>query len=389
MAAYTLWDPPLRTTLFPFTYTRPVAACRVGILTIREKWELLLRQAVEIEYGLIALDHRIEEESTTKTDHTFINGAVIPDEPIRDAIGSLRPGDSLQQGMTVLARRSGGTEKVIPYDGDVVMPTHPWDLCRLNDHELRKDFALLTAGRRSAFSDTLTRLINPEAVFIEPGARVTAAILNASTGPIYIGKDAEVMEGALIRGPFALGAGATVKMGARIYGATTIGPYSVAGGEIKNSVLFGFTNKGHEGYLGDAVIGEWCNLGAGTSCSNLKNNLKPISVLEEHTGAYHSAGLKCGLLMGDYSRTAIHTSFTTGSLVGVSTHVFSDYPPAYLSSFLWAGPSAIKEYRLEQALADAAAWKALKGAPFSKEDKAILTHAFHQTSSYRKSFLNS
>lgn len=395
MAGYTLRDPSFRGSLFPFTYTRPVAACRTGILTIREKWERHLGEPVQAEDALY-LPENLRVPPDFRGGYRAINGALLPDENLLGALSDLKPHERLVHGDTLLAWHLASPNDddrdsvTIPYAGTPTLVRHPWDFCRLNDQEIRKDFLLITRGRRSASPDELTRLINPSQVFIEPGATVTGAVLNASEGPVYIGKHAVVMEGALIRGPFALGEAATVKMGTRIYGATTLGPGSVAGGEIKNSILFGYANKGHDGYLGDAVIGEWCNLGAGTSCSNLKNNLTPVKIRDEQAGSYREAGLKCGLLMGDYSRTAVNTTFNTGSLVGVSTHVFgAALPPAYLTSFLWAGDQGIGEYRLEKALSDAAAWKALKGHDLTDQDKSILRHVFQQTSSYRKSFLHS
>lgn len=389
MAGFTLWDPPSRESLFPFTYTRPVSECRTGILTIREKWELLLGTPVS------------HAENTGDRDlfpggiagRISINGSVIPDEGLVAAVSGLAPGESLYCAGTLVGHHHGdnaGPGARRSYDRPVTLVGRPWDLVRLNDQEIREDFRRLTRGRVSGAPDPASRLANPQQVFIEPGARLSCCILNAEDGPVYIGKDAVVMEGALIRGPFALGEGGIVKMGTRIYGATTIGPRSVAGGEIKNSILDAFSNKGHDGYLGDSLIGRWCNLGAGTSCSNLKNNLQPVRILDEATGAYHEVGLKCGLLMGDFSRTAVNTTFHTGSVVGVSTHVFtSAAPPSFLTSFLWAGDGGITEYELEKALTAADAWKKLKGAVLTQTERALLKRVFAQTSSYRKSFLNS
>lgn len=393
MAGYTLWDPSSRESLFPFTYTRPVAECRTGILTIREKWELMLGTPVSHENFTAERD--LSPAEVSRNARRSVNGALIPDEGILRAVRRLKPGERLLQGNTLLAIHVAEAgphhpDSTVPYEDSVTLLERPWDLCRLNDQEIRRDFIRLTRGRRSEPADALTRVINPDQVFIEPGARISCAVLNAEEGPIYIGRSAVVMEGALIRGPFALGEAATVKMGARIYGATTIGPGSVAGGEIKNSILSGFSNKSHDGYLGDAVIGHWCNLGAGTSCSNLKNNLKPVRILDEYSGTYHEAGLKCGLIMGDFSRTAVNTTFHTGSLVGISTHVFTTAPPpVYLTSFLWAGDSGIREYQLEKAISDAAAWKKLKGVAFTEADRTALTRVFQQSSSYRKPFLQS
>jgi UDP-N-acetylglucosamine diphosphorylase/glucosamine-1-phosphate N-acetyltransferase len=389
MAGFTLWDPPSRESLFPFTYTRPVSECRTGILTIREKWELLLGTPVS------------HTENTGDGDafpdgapgQISLNGSVIPDEELVTAVRALAPGESLFYKDTLVGHHHGD-DTASPvrrsYDGPVILMIRPWDLVHLNDREIREDFRRLTRGRVSGAPDPDSRILNPQQVFIEPGARLSCCVINAGDGPVYIGKNAVVMEGALIRGPFALGEGGVVKMGTRIYGATTVGPRSVAGGEIKNSILDAFSNKGHDGYLGDSLIGRWCNLGAGTSCSNLKNNLKPVRILDEATGAYLKVGLKCGLLMGDFSRTAVNTTFHTGSVVGVSTHVFtSAAPPTFLTSFLWAGDDGTTEYELEKALRDADAWKKLKGAVLTETERTLLKRVFAQTSSYRKSFLNS
>jgi UDP-N-acetylglucosamine diphosphorylase/glucosamine-1-phosphate N-acetyltransferase len=246
---------------------------------------------------------------------------------------------------------------------------YSWDLFRLNGQAIDIDFGLLTSGRRSAPLSPSVQTICPDNIFIEPGAILSHCILNASAGPIYIGKNAEVMEGATIRGPFALCEGAVVKMGARIYGATTVGPYSTVGGEIKNSVIFGYSNKGHDGYLGDSVIGEWCNLGAGTSNSNLKNNAGDVKVWSPSRSTFIAAGIKCGLIMGDYSRSAINTSFNTGTLVGVCCNIFGEgLTPKFIPSFSWGFGA---KYEFKKALRDIGNWKALKGQTLA--DPEILT----------------
>ncbi|MDP4259087.1 MAG: putative sugar nucleotidyl transferase [Bacteroidota bacterium] len=246
--------------------------------------------------------------------------------------------------------------------------SHPWDIIRHNAQAIADDFALLTKDRTSQPIPPTVQSIRPENIFIEAGAILNYCTLNASAGPIYIGRNAEVMEGSLIRGPFALCEGAVVKMGAKMYGATTIGPYSTVGGEIKNSVIFGYSNKGHDGYLGDSVIGEWCNLGAGTSNSNLKNNAGEVKVWSPSRSAFIAAGAKCGLFMGDYSRSAINTSFNTGTVVGVCCNVFGDgaggvgipgaLTPKFIPSFSWG---FVAKYEFDKAIRDIGNWKALKG----------------------------
>lgn len=252
---------------------------------------------------------------------------------------------------------------------------YPWDIVKQNENELKKDFAAITKGRKSQGIPKSVQAISPENIFIEEGARIQYCILNASRGPIYIGKNAEVMEGALIRGPFALCEGAVVKMGAKIYGATTVGPYSVAGGEISNSVIFGYSNKAHDGYLGDSVIGEWCNLGAGTTNSNLQNSAKEIQMWDDVSQSYVYAGLKCGLFMGDYSRTAINTSFNTGTVVGVCANVFGEgLLPKYIPDFSWGCKD--EKYILNKALQDIENWKRLKKHSLSDAERETLKRIF-------------
>jgi len=250
-----------------------------------------------------------------------------------------------------------------------------FDIVRFNDWALRQDFALITKGRRSQTISSTNNIISPENIFIEEGAKIEYAIINASAGPVYIGKNAEIMEGAMIRGPFALCEGGIIKMGAKIYGATTIGPYSVAGGEIKNSVIFGNSNKAHDGYLGDSVLGEWCNLGAGATNSNVKNTAGEVRLWNHTTKSYDGVGMKAGLLMGDYSRAAINTSFNTGTVVGICCNIFgTGFPPKYIPDFTWGA----ERYDLEKAMKDIANWKKLKGGDITKYEKEILTTLYNQ-----------
>lgn len=395
MASYILCDTATRDYLLPFTYTRPVADCRVGIFTIREKWEQLLGEHT----STLTVDYLASKYPLHPgPDNLWINGALIPDPALLEAIDSLEPGQQLISGNTWLATRCPSLEayksksgfRHIPYQGDYLHIQYPWDISQHNSRELASDFFRHTKGRVSQPLDDTNRVWGEEQVFIEAGATVLCATLNASRGPIYIGKNATVMEGALIRGPFSLGEGATVKMGAKIYGATTIGPYSTAGGEIKNSVIFGYSNKGHDGYLGDAVIGEFCNLGANTSCSNLKNNVGYINFWNVLDQAYTIAGIKCGVMMGDYSRTGINTMINTGTLIAVSCNIYgADFPPRYIPSFCWGGASGFEEYTLNHAIRDARAWKKLKDRPLTEEDEAILTNVFYKTTSYRKHLIHS
>ena len=296
---------------YPFTQTRNAVDMRIGILTIREKWERL----------------DFKEEITTLR----LPGIVNPFET-----------------------------KELNKLMDIVL---------LNDWAIRQDFEMITKGRLSQPIAASNKTINPENIFIEEGAKVECSIINASTGPVYIGRNAEVMEGCNIRGPFSLGENSVLKMGAKVYGATTIGPYSMGGGEIKNSVIFGHSNKAHDGYLGDSVIGEWCNLGAGTTNSNVKNTAGDVKLWDNAAQTFQSAGIKCGLMMGDYSRAAINTSFNTGTIVGVCCNVFAEgFPPKYIPDFTWGK----ERYILENAFKDIDNWKQLKGKKISEAEIEIL-----------------
>jgi UDP-N-acetylglucosamine diphosphorylase/glucosamine-1-phosphate N-acetyltransferase len=338
-------DNEVRSGLFPFTLTRHLSDIRIGILTIREKWELLLDRSVTLA-----------SEPVASSDSVSVFPAnVIPTKEYIQAIFQ-------------------NTEQRETYQ----TIQYPWHIFQLNDWALRKDFEIVTAKRISAAIPETVQVSSSRNVFIEEGATLSNCILNASTGPIYIGRNSEIMEGAIIRGPFALCEGGVVKMGAKIYGATTIGPYSVVGGEVKNSVLFGYSNKAHDGYLGDSVIGEWCNLGAGTSNSNLKNNAGEVKTWNSSTESLVSAGIKCGLLMGDYSRSAINTSFNTGTTVGVCCNVFGEgLTPIFIPGFSWGYKPATK-YDFEKAIRDISNWKKLKGKSLGEDEVIQLKNIFNQ-----------
>jgi len=339
--------------LFPFTLTRAAADIRIGILTIRQKWEKLLGIKVTVNG-----DEYLDTPHDDRQPVVFAGNIV----PSRSFVEDLLKGNYSQQDFL--------------QQSSVRILEHPWQIFAYNDWALREDFILLTSGRDSQPIPPSVVCTNPENIFIEEGAKLQFCILNASAGPIYIGKDAEIMEGASIRGPFALCEGAAVKMGARIYGATTIGPYSLVGGEIKNSVIFGYSNKAHEGYLGDAVIGEWCNLGAGTTNSNIKNTASNVRIWNEADQTYVDAGIKCGLLMGDYSRCSINTSFNTGTVVGACANIFgTGLTPKYIPSFSWGTKEPVT-YSFEKALQDITNWKKLKNQLLSEKEIQRLEHIF-------------
>ncbi|MBL0355641.1 MAG: glucose-1-phosphate thymidylyltransferase [Chitinophagaceae bacterium] len=331
-------DSAVKDSLWPLTATRNAADIRIGILTIREKWEQLL--------------------SIFNIDLLTIDPSIIPS---KKGVVSID-----EKGAPVLSNDED-SYKIIQY---------PWNIFQLNDWALRKDFELITAGRSSQRISATNAVIAPENIFIEEGAVVECSMINASAGPVYIGKNATVMEGSLIRGPFALCEGATLKMGAKVYGATTIGPYCIAGGEIKNSILFGYSNKAHDGYLGDSVIGEWCNFGAGTANSNVKNTADEVKLWNNAANEFTAVGIKAGLIMGDYSRAAINTSFNTGTVVGVCCNIFSaGFPPKLVGNFTWGE----ERYIFEKALQDIDNWKKLKGKTITGEEKIILQHLYNQS----------
>jgi UDP-N-acetylglucosamine diphosphorylase/glucosamine-1-phosphate N-acetyltransferase len=313
----------------------------------------------------------------------LISGNILPDAALSAAIKELQPNEELYKDNYLVAKALLGKEVPLlstgdrkNYPGEVLGIYKPWDIFVLNDKAIRADFRLLTAGRTSAPISSTNQLINPADIFLEPGATVECSVLNASMGPIYIGKNAQVMEGCLVRGALAMGEGAVLKMGTKVYGATTLGPFCTGGGEIKNSVMFGYSNKGHDGYLGDAVIGEWCNLGANTTCSNLKNNVSIVKVWLETVGEAVAAGLKCGVLMGDHSRCGINTMLNTGTVIGVSCNIMGgQLPPKYVPSFTWGA----EKYRLEAALRDAGNWMGLKGRQFDGKERRILEAVYEQT----------
>ncbi len=347
---YLLFDEPSQQAgLRPFTFTRPVAALRVGILTVAEKWASWLGVGGEFLthlplWRLPLLPH---------VPRWAINGGLCPDHDVVDALQRLAPGQALMQNGTLLAAQllpaqepNSATALLampwheVPYARPVTLLRRGYDIFRYNGAQIRADFERVTAGRLSApLADFATTVYAPEQVFLEPGARVRAAVLNAENGPIYLGPNADVQEGALVRGPFALGADSVIGMGAKIRGDTTVGPGCKVSGEVSNSVVMGFSNKGHEGYLGNSVVGEWCNLGADTNTSNLKNNYASVRLYHYDTKQFEPTGLQfCGLIMGDHAKAGINTMFNTGTVVGVGANVFgADFPPKFVPDFSWGG----------------------------------------------------
>lgn len=385
--SFILFDTPERALLHPFTYTRSIAEIRSGILTIKERWELLLKEKVQILSADYLQGHA---PCVTEGKRIFINAAIIASEPVAAAIARLGDGEALLHNKMVLAFCSSRDDILTinnvldfhpiltkEYTGTISSIRYPWDIVQLNGKAIVDDFQLLTGTRESCDISGTNRLMGEEHIFIEEGAIVEHCILNATGGPIYIGRNATVMEGAVIRGPFAMGEGAVLKMGTTIYGATAIGPYCTAGGEIKNSVMMGYSNKAHFGYLGDAVIGEWCNLGAGASNSNVKNSASDI-LMEIPGNGVVNAGLKCGLMMGDYSRCAIHTSFNTATFVGIACNIFGEgLTPKRIPSFSWGYAG---RYAFDKAIEHIQNWKKLKNQTITERETGILEHLYKQLS---------
>lgn len=393
-----LFDSDARNHLLPLTATRPMGELRLGILTLREKWALQLRANISYitqEYLQEKYPIHIEE------DNLVINAGIIPNDALCARILSLRTNEALiHEGELVAARLNEGqfdqllaSDEVhqlqgsdLPASISLTAIRRLWDLVYLNESAIRDDFSRLSAGRTSQPIADSNRVSHPEHVFLEPGAKLSHCIINAETGPVYIGPDAEVMEGCLIRGPVAIGAGSVVKMGAKIYGPTTIGPHARAGGEIARSILMGYCNKGHDGFLGDSILGEWCNLGADSNNSNLKNNYSEVKLWSYELGRFEPTGKQfLGLVMGDHSKCGINTMFNTGTVVGVSCNLFgAGYPRNFVPDFSWGSPEGgYKTYRFEDACDTAHRVLERRNMALSALDKAILQRVFDQTAPFR------
>lgn len=370
--------PQSRLTLYPLSLTRPVCDLRHGILTIREWWSAITGMPV---YALS--EPYLQEDIPEAPLFICIDATVCPDGNCIEQILALEQGAMLEDERGLIAYASS---KMPVYNQLPVWParsvqvphqqrlTGVWQLFQTNEEKIRQHFQVNTNGRTSAPVADSNTIIGGENLFIEAGADVQACTINTTTGPVYIGKNALVMEGTLVRGPVSIGEGAVIKMGTRLYPGTTIGPWCTAGGEIKNSILTGYSNKAHDGYLGDSVIGEWCNFGAGSSNSNVKNTGGEVKMWHEPSRSFQPVGIKAGLIMGDYSRCAINASFNTGTTVGVSCHVFDGtYPNKHLPSFSWSNH---ERYEFHKACLDAANWKKMKGKEFTGKDRLILQHVF-------------
>ena len=387
---YILFDGPHRTALLPFTFTRPVADIRVGILTIREKWEKHLGSTTTS----ITEDYLSEKWPMVEMENNvMINASFLPNDILVAMIKNLEVNQAIFQEDEVVAFYAKEGEEVdfdsfevLEFTNDCIKIENTWDIFQKNEVAIREDFELLTEDRYSQPIPKSVNVIAPENIFIEEGAKLEFVTLNASTGPIYIGKNAEIMEGSVIRGPFALCESGRVKLATKVYGATTVGPHSVIGGEVNNSVLFGYSNKGHDGFLGNAVLGEWCNIGADSNNSNLKNNYEEVKLWSYETENFAKTGLQfCGLMMGDHSKCGINTMFNTGTVVGVSTNIFgAGFPRNFVPSFSWGGASGFTTYLTKKAFETPKIVMARRNVEFSEEDAKILEHVFEITKKYRK-----
>jgi len=390
---YILFDGPYRNNLLPFTYTRPVADIRVGILTIREKWEMHLgyttttvtEEYLSEKFPMVEMDQNI-----------MINASYLPNMELVAMIKNLKENQAIFKDEDVIAFFSNESQEAIDlqsyeaieFTDEVIYIEHTWDIFSKNGDAILEDFEQITKNRKSQPIPSSINVIDSKNIFIEEGASLQFVTLNATNGPIYIGKNSEIMEGSVIRGPFALCEGATVKMAAKIYGPTTIGPFSKVGGEVNNSVFFGYSNKGHDGFLGNSVLGEWCNLGADTNNSNLKNNYAEVRLWNYQTEGFSKTGLQfCGLMMGDHSKCGINTMFNTGTVVGVSANIFgSGFPRNFVPSFSWGGNSGFTIYLTKKAFEVASVVMARRQIEFTEQDAAIMEHVFNETKKYRSNW---
>ena len=378
-----LVDTSSRDHLLPLTFTRPVAALRCGILTVSEKYT---RRGHEVGYG--TQEYLSKKFPALQSPEVCIDGGVCPTDAFLEAASSLEEGQSLCKGDAVIAWKGAqpsDTSGSTGYDEPLTILARPWDVWTQNAAEMDNDYALLTAGRTSAPVDPTCTVIG-DRIFLEEGAKATASILNTTTGPIYLAKDAEIMEGCVVRGGLALGEHSVLKLGAKVYGATTLGPHCKVGGEVNNSVIIGYSNKGHDGFLGNSALGEWCNLGADTNNSNLKNDYDEVKAWSYVHKRFSKTGQQfCGLVMGDHSKCAINTMFNTGTVVGVSANIYgAGFPRNFIASFSWGGPQGTMEYKIDKALDTAHRMMERRGLAVDETEREILQAVYDQTAEFRR-----
>lgn len=392
-----LFDNEVRNRLLPFTYIRPVCELRIGLLRIREKWERWMGMPV----SYITQDYLAERYSLEfDTENYFVNGSVLPSTQLVKLLQQMETGEAFLRGEELIAAKMTGEQfEQLVNDDEIedlkgidledtqyLKVDHLWDMPKLNHQAIIDDFALLTKGRTSQPISESNRVVGAENIFLEEGVSMDLATLNATSGPIYIGKNATIMEGAILRGPIVIGEEAVVKMGAKIYEGTTIGPGCKAGGEIKNVIMFGNCNKSHDGYLGNSVIGEWCNLGAGTSASNLKNDYSEIKVWDYEKERFTKTGQQfCGLFMGDFSKCAINTTFNTGTIVGICCNIFgSGFPRPFIPSFTYGGAQGFRTYRTDKAFDTIDRTLARREKSLSVSERLSILRVFEDTAKYRR-----
>lgn len=388
-SSITLFDDiQIRQQLLPFTYTRSIADIRIGITTIMEKWVSFFESST---FYIKTEDYLQPRYVLCDASSLFINACIIPDEAIVAAISALRNDEYLLKGQCLIAvanteSLSINNKVAVEYSGDVLTIEQPWDIFKNNEAVLTADFYRTTKDRVSQkLSATNTLIGDVNRLFIEEGATIESAVLNTNTGVIYIGKEAEIMEGTVVRGPLAMCEHSTIKLAGKIYGATTLGPHVKVGGEVNNSVIFGYSNKGHDGFLGNSVIGEWCNLGADTNNSNLKNNYGEVKVWSYAKALEVNTGLQfCGLIMGDHSKCGINTMFNTGTVVGVSANIFgAGFPPKHIPSFSWGGAEEIVDFELEKALEVAERMMERRQIILTEIERNILKYIYKATQKFR------
>jgi len=395
-----LFDGPEWSELLPLTYTRPISEIRCGILTITDKWNTLL--GAEVSYATksyLSEKFKVQVES----ENLFIAGNTLPNESLIKAIDSLTIDQCLVNGDSVIAfncKEELANDKVqqiskgkldtsnfekVEFSSELDSINQSWDIFQKTGDEIKNDIELLGLKANGEEYKTENTIFGNE-VYIEEGAKIRGAILNSDEGPIHIGKDAEIMEGSVIRGPFTLGEHSTIKMVSKIYGPTTIGPHCKVGGEVTNIVMFAYSNKGHDGFIGNSVIGEWCNFGADTNSSNLKNNYSPVRVWNYNTEDMEETGLQfCGLIAGDHCKTGINTMLNTATVMGVCSNVFgAGFPPKFIPSFSWGGAKRMVSFKIEKAYEVAENMMKRRGLSLSMEDKKIFQHIFISDSLYRK-----
>jgi len=374
-----------RQNLYPLSFTRPISDFRVGILTVKEKWEVYYTSVS------VKTEEYLSEKfpCITKKENLWINASILPNTDLVTEINSLRKGEVLKKEDVVIAINNHESETFnldeIESHSDYNKINDLWDVFSLNGEEIKSDFSIITKGRKSQKLGETSMRIGDYPLFIEKGANVECCFINCTEGPVYIGENAEIMEGSLVRGPFAMCRNSVLKMGAKIYGPTTLGPHCKVGGEVNNSVFFGYSSKSHDGFLGNSVIGEWCNLGADTNNSNLKNNYAEVKVWNYKSERFKKTGLQfCGLIMADHSKCGINTMFNTGTVVGVSANVFgSGFPRNIIPSFSWGGSSGFTTYKTNKVFEVAEVVMKRRNIEFSDTDKSILEKVFELTSKYR------